>query len=111
MIRVSTKEFRNRIAHYLRLVELGARILVTENGRPVAELGPVAHAEEDPEQAWTLAAARGQVTLPTRRRFTQCRPVRLPKGVRLSDAVIEDRGSFAAAIVSARWRKGLLGRS
>ena len=91
MNRVGTKELKNRLSHYLRLVRAGARILITDHGRPVAEIGPVARVEGDPERAWRLAAAQGRATLPTREGFRRCRPIRLPGGVFLSDAVHEDR--------------------
>ncbi len=91
MKRVGTKELKNRLSHYLRLVRAGARLLITDHDRPVAEIGPVASASGDSELAWTLAAAQGRVSLPTRQGFRPVRPVRLRDGAGLSDAVHEDR--------------------
>lgn len=41
----SVRELRNNLAHYLRLVEQGATIVITNHGRPVAELRPTAITE------------------------------------------------------------------
>jgi prevent-host-death family protein len=91
MTTVGTKELKNKLSHYLRLVRAGARILVTDHGRPVAELGPVTKASRRTEDAWVEAAARGEVVLPKRRDAPPVRPLRLRKRASLSDAVLEDR--------------------
>ena len=90
---VGTKELKNRLSHYLRLVRAGARIFVTDRGKLVAELGPVpvARVQEEQERRWAEAAAEGLVTLPRGGRFTRGRPVRLRGGATASEAVIEDR--------------------
>ena len=90
MVTVGTKELENRLSHYLRLVRAGARIVVTNHGRPVAELGPVSSVHGARDAAWAAAAARGQVTLATRRGFPPFRPIRLPKGCSVSDAVLDE---------------------
>lgn len=91
MTTVGTKELKNKLSHYLRLVRAGAHILVTDHGRPVAELGPVTKGTRSTEDAWMEAAARGEVVLPKRRGAPRSRPLRLRKGASLSDAVLEDR--------------------
>jgi prevent-host-death family protein len=91
MTTVGTKELKNKLSHYLRLVRAGAHFLVTDHGRPVAELGPVSRGGRDPDDAWAEAAARGEVSLPKRHKPPRFHPVRLRKGASLSDAVIEDR--------------------
>lgn len=91
MTTVGTKELKNKLSHYLRLVRAGAHILVTDHGRPVAELGPVTKAGRNTEDAWVEAAARGEVVLPKRQEAPRVRPVRLRKRASLSDAVLEDR--------------------
>ena len=40
MKRVSIREARDRLSALARRAESGERILITRNGRPVAELGP-----------------------------------------------------------------------
>jgi len=90
---VPTKRLKDRLSHYLRLVRAGARFVVTDRGRPVAELRPVeeARALEARERAWVEAAALGLVSLPRGKGFLRFRPLRLRGGATVSDAVIEDR--------------------
>ncbi|HET6202350.1 MAG TPA: type II toxin-antitoxin system prevent-host-death family antitoxin [Planctomycetota bacterium] len=90
---VPTKRLKDRLSHYLRLVRAGARFVVTDRGRPVAELRPVEaeRARATQERAWLEAAARGLVTLPRGKGFALFRPIRLRGGAKVSDAVIEDR--------------------
>ncbi|MGH7476968.1 MAG: type II toxin-antitoxin system Phd/YefM family antitoxin [Longimicrobiales bacterium] len=38
----SIAELKARLSHYLRLVRRGEEIVVTDRGRPVARLGPIA---------------------------------------------------------------------
>jgi antitoxin (DNA-binding transcriptional repressor) of toxin-antitoxin stability system len=90
---VATKRLKDRLSHYLRLVRAGARFVVTDRGRPIAELRPLEaqRAHADRERAWVEAAARGLVTLPLGRGFARFRPIRLRGGAKVSDAVLEDR--------------------
>ncbi len=90
---VAAKELKNRLGHFLRLVRRGACFLVTDHGRPVAQLAPLAEqrAHDALEDALQEAAARGAVTLAKRRKLSPVRPVRVRKGAELSTAVIEDR--------------------
>lgn len=41
MTTVGARELKNRLGRYLRQVEAGDTILVTERGRPLAELRPL----------------------------------------------------------------------
>jgi prevent-host-death family protein len=89
---VGIKELKNRLSHYLRLVRRGARFVVTDHGRPVAELGPTATGSPRLGEAWERAAAEGWITMPRPGRFPLRKPVRLKGGASVSDAIIEDRG-------------------
>ena len=40
MTTVGIAELRQNLSHYLRLVQQGQRLIVTDHNRPVAELGP-----------------------------------------------------------------------
>lgn len=90
---VATKRLKERLSHYLRLVQAGARFLVTVRGRPIAELRPLKAPRARTEQgrAWAEAAAQGLVTLPRGRGFSRFRPIRLRGRAKVSDAVLEDR--------------------
>jgi antitoxin (DNA-binding transcriptional repressor) of toxin-antitoxin stability system len=59
---VGIRELKNRLSHYVRLVEAGESVLVTDRGTVVAELRPpgsdVAGASMDPVAAELAALAR-----------------------------------------------------
>jgi prevent-host-death family protein len=84
---VGVGELRQNLSRYLRRVERGERLLVTDRNRPVAELGPppTSGAELD-----RLIAA-GRVSRPPRRRLPE--PLRLEGDPHaLSRALDEIRG-------------------
>ena len=60
---VGIAELRQNLSRYLRRVEDGERLLVTDHNRPVAELGPPPSTGE----ALDRLIAEGRVTRPTRR--------------------------------------------
>jgi prevent-host-death family protein len=62
--RLGVRELRNHTAAAVRRAGAGERIVITVDGRPVAQLGPI----EPADRAVTLddLAARGLVTLPRR---------------------------------------------
>lgn len=59
---VGIRELKNRLSHYVRLVEAGESVLVTDRGAVVAELrppgSPGARAEVDPVAARLAELAR-----------------------------------------------------
>jgi prevent-host-death family protein len=63
MTTVGVAELRQNLSRYLRLVERGERLVVTERNRPVAELGPPPTTGE----ALDRLIAEGRVSRPTRR--------------------------------------------
>jgi prevent-host-death family protein len=84
---VGVAELRQNLSKYLRRVERGERLVVTDRNRPVAELGPVS-------RGGTLdrLIAEGKVIPPSRpaRDFT---PIKLVgDGMTLSEALEEIRG-------------------
>lgn len=92
MISVGTKELKNRLSHYLRLVRRGAHVVVTDRGRPVAELkGLGAPSRNELVEAHLAGlAADGLLTLPDEPGLGRCAPIEVD-GPPVSDAVIEDR--------------------
>jgi prevent-host-death family protein len=46
---VGVRDLKNRLSHHLKRVRAGARLTVTERGRPIATLSPV---EEKGDLAW-----------------------------------------------------------
>jgi prevent-host-death family protein len=93
--KISSRELKTRLSHYLRLVRMGHSIQVTERGEVVAELLPPAHAMPKGDTQTRLAemARRGLVRLgaPNDRRVYKLLPRLTPPGTakRLLD---EERG-------------------
>ncbi len=87
---VGSRELKNRLGAYLRDVREGWTIVVTDRGRPIAELRPIAPAATDEEAqllklgALGLVSPRKRTTLPERKR------VRIA-GKPLSETIVEDR--------------------
>jgi antitoxin (DNA-binding transcriptional repressor) of toxin-antitoxin stability system len=86
---VGARELKVRLGSYLRRVRQGQTLVVTDRGRPVAELRPMPRGGRDAVLA--RLEAEGVVTRPTKRRFAPFRPIELEKGAALSDAVLEER--------------------
>jgi len=63
MTTVGVAQLRQNLSKYLRLVERGERLVVTERNRPVAELGPPPSTGE----ALDRLIAEGRVSRPVRR--------------------------------------------
>lgn len=59
---VGVAELRQNLSRYLRRVEQGERLLVTDHNRPVAELGPVPSGAE-----LDRLIAAGRVSRPSRK--------------------------------------------
>jgi antitoxin (DNA-binding transcriptional repressor) of toxin-antitoxin stability system len=92
LITVGARELKNKLGTYLRLVRGGARVIVTERGRPVAELRALVPEASDVEVRLQRLAADGLVTPPSRPDLApRPRPAPTEAGSELSAAVIEDR--------------------
>lgn len=84
---VGIAELRQNLSRYLRAVERGERLLVTDRNRPVAELGPPSTSGADLDRL----IAEGRVTRPARRGLPE--PLALEGDPRaLSRALAEIRG-------------------
>jgi antitoxin (DNA-binding transcriptional repressor) of toxin-antitoxin stability system len=86
---VGARELKVRLGSYLRRVRQGQTLVVTDRGRPVAELRPMPRGGRDAVLA--RLEAEGVVTRPTKRALAPFRPIELEKVAALSDAVLEDR--------------------
>jgi len=84
---VGVAELRQNLSVYLRRIEKGERLIVTDRNRPVAEIGPVGH---DSSSVDRLVAEGRAIPARTRRRFHPL-VLDVPRNA-LSDAVIELRG-------------------
>jgi prevent-host-death family protein len=86
---VAIGELRQNLSRYLRLVEAGERLVVTDRNRPVAELGPLPSGGA----ALDRLIAAGRVARPARRGLPE--PISLDGGSsavsRALDAIRGDR--------------------
>jgi prevent-host-death family protein len=89
---VGSRELKNRLGRYLKLVRKGETLIVTDRGKPVARIVPTdANGGEDRsvDEVLKQMEAEGHLRLGTRP-FKRFKPVRL-KGKPLSKIIVEDR--------------------
>lgn len=95
MERVGIRELRNYASRVVARARAGERIVITVDGVPAAEIGPIV----GPAHERTIAelVAGGLVIPPRQRRDPAARPhpVRLSGRRRASDVVLEERGPDA----------------
>jgi prevent-host-death family protein len=87
---VGCRELKTRMGAYMQQVKAGATIIVTERGRPIAELRPVAAGAGLEERLYQLAA-RGLVSREVRDSspLPDFRPIASATSV--SQALVEER--------------------
>jgi len=94
MQQVGSRELKNRLGYYLQIVRNGARLLITDRGRPVAELSPIGEQGEvrvaAADALLSELAQTGEATLPRGKGFKAVRALRR-RALTLSDVVLEDR--------------------
>ena len=92
MTRVSSKELKNRLGRYLRLVRSGRPVQVTGRGRIIACILPTSSSEER-QTARLLASlvAKGGIRLGTGKLRPRPRPTVLKPGKSIAAMVAEDR--------------------
>ena len=93
MERVSISKLKDQLSAYLRKVEEGQTLVVTDRNRPVAHLTPIASIESESERIARLVAL-GVITRPKApplsiEEIRRMRPV-VP-GARLLEALLEER--------------------
>jgi len=91
--KVGARELRKRLGAYLRLVQRGATIEVTERGQPVAELRPLVAAPPPKtlDEKLDQLAAEGVITRGTGKPLRRFKPVKLKGGPSIAETIIEDR--------------------
>lgn len=92
MLQVGTRELKNRLGKYLRMVKEGKPIIITERGTPIARIEKhVLRDDATVEEKLQALAAEGWVTLPkVKGPLKPFTPIRM-KGKPLSRMIIEDR--------------------
>ena len=90
---VGSRELKTRLGTYLRQVRQGATLVVTDRGRPVAELRPLSLETQGLEGRLERLAARGVLVMPEggqRQPFEELEPLQ-NAGASLTDAILKDR--------------------
>ena len=92
MFTVGTRELKDRLTHYLRLVRQGTTLIVTDRGKPIAVVKP-ATGDEVSDLTGQLAglAAEGSVSLPHGHGFLSKAPAVKGKGKSASRLIQEGR--------------------
>jgi prevent-host-death family protein len=89
---VGARELKTRLGTYLARVRAGEIILVTDRGKPVAELRPIEPPADSQEEALRRMETEGLITRGKhRRRLTPFEPIELPPGVSASDLILRER--------------------
>ncbi len=88
MATVGVRELKNRLSYYLDLAKKGEQVTVTDRGKEIAVIHPVARSEED-EHLWRLVR-EGKATWNGGKPRGASERVRWP-GKPLSEIVLEDR--------------------
>ncbi len=87
---VGSRELKTRLGTYLRQVQKGLTIVVTDRGHPVAELRPLGLEGRGEETRLDELVALGLLSRKAKESLAPFRPIR-NAGPRLSEAIIEDR--------------------
>ncbi len=87
---VGSRELKTRLGAYLRQVQKGQILIVTDRGRPVAEIQPVHAIAEGEQGRLDELVALGLLTRKSYGPLVRIKPI-VAKGAPLSTAVIEDR--------------------
>ena len=86
---VGVRDLKANLSRHLKRVRAGARLLVTDRGRSIATIVPVA---EHTDQAWLhRLVAEGKVHWNGQKPSVPARGVRQKPGKLASDMVLEDR--------------------
>ena len=87
---VSIRDLKNELSAYLRRVKAGTRIIVTDRGRPIAELGPLREGEVPMEERLQQMAEAGEIIAPQGKGFSGFQPIKI-KGPPLSKTILDER--------------------
>ncbi len=87
---IGSRELKTRLGTYLRRVREGETLVISDRGRPVAELRPMVKPASSLEARLQQLAAQGVITLGSGRPLRPFKPLRI-KGPPLSQTVMEDR--------------------
>ena len=87
---VGSRELKTRLGTYLGMVQRGRTVIVTDRGKPVAELKPIACGEASEDDKIEKLIVLGLITRKSREPLADFHPYRMTGGL-LSDAILEGR--------------------
>ncbi|HEY7371290.1 MAG TPA: type II toxin-antitoxin system prevent-host-death family antitoxin [Polyangia bacterium] len=87
---VAVRDLKNRLSAYLRRARQGERILVTDRGRPVAELGPLGRGKMRAKDRLARLVELGEVTAARGSGLTEIEPMRV-RGRAVAKTILDDR--------------------
>lgn len=88
---VSVRKLKDHLSEYLRRVQNGEQVTVTDHGRPVAALIALAQKKDTPEARLAQLEATGEVTTPVSAGFATVRRLRV-RGKSVASTILSDRG-------------------
>jgi prevent-host-death family protein len=87
-MRVSIRELKSRLSHYMRLTKAGESVVITERGTPIGRIIPTTASAENRIDILTQAG----LILWNRKKLSSIAPVASVRGARsVADMLIEDR--------------------
>ncbi len=89
MATVGIRELKSHLSKYIKRVEQGERITITDRGHPVAVIGPVVTSPRANRLEAMLRTGAARWTGGKPRGST--RPARLTHGPSVADTIVEDR--------------------
>lgn len=89
-MKIPVRELKNRLSEYLRKVQRGAVVTVTDHGRPIATLSPLADRAGTSAERLARLVEDGEVTAPRSHRRASVRPSNV-RGKPVSETLLEDR--------------------
>ncbi len=94
MVTVGSRELKNRLGKYLKLVRQGETIQITDRGKPVGCITPVSDPNARMDEQLAKLLASGHVHLGTNQPVSQRRtftPIRLKPGLSTTEMLAQDR--------------------
>jgi prevent-host-death family protein len=89
-VNVSVRELKDRLSEFLRRVQKGERVVITDHGRTVAEIVALDPERLSPRERLELMAGAAEVTLPRGKGFADVKRSRI-RGRPVSETLLEDR--------------------
>lgn len=89
-MKVAVRDLKNRLSEYLRRVRAGERLIVTDRGRPIAELSPIGRRRLTTEDRIRQLVDAGEITPGKGVGLPDIEPLQI-RGKPVSETILEDR--------------------